>query len=66
MKLHFRPISPFFWGVGTLANLSGNYVTMDEYMNGDNISDMRKDLHVLNKDMKKAIKSFSFKGYVRK
>lgn len=47
----------FLWGMGTLGNLGGGYVDFDQYLLGDNASDLRKDWEKIGQDMRLATKT---------
>lgn len=50
------PSNPKAWGVGSLGNISGRYVSFRRYMRGNNISDMRNDWEAIGNDMRKVSK----------
>lgn len=43
--------------MGTLGNLGGGYVDFDQYLLGDNASDLRKDWEKIGQDMRLATKT---------
>lgn len=49
------PRHSVIWGVGSLGNISGNYVSFRRYMHGNNYDDLRKDWQKVGDDMQFAL-----------
>lgn len=46
------PRHSVIWGVGSLGNIRGNYVSFRSYMRGNNFNDIRKDWQQVGNDMR--------------
>lgn len=59
MKMFVRRISaprhPAVWGVGSLGNISGKYVSFRRYMQGNNADDLKRDWQIIGQDMRIAM-----------
>lgn len=54
---HFiLPKCPILWGVGTLSNIFGGYISADDYMKGNDFADLKQDWDMICKDMEKVMK----------
>lgn len=47
--------TPFLWGVGTLGNIGGNYISFHDYMRKNNTDELRDDWKKVGGDMCKAM-----------
>lgn len=46
---------PFLWGIGTLGNIGGNYISFHDYMRKNNTDELRDDWRKIGEDMRKAV-----------
>lgn len=46
---------PFLWGIGTLGNIGGSYLSFRDYMRKNNIDELRDDWKKVGGDMRKAM-----------
>ena len=49
------PRHSVIWGVGSIGNISGNYISFYRYMHGNNFDDLRKDWQKVGRDMQFAL-----------
>lgn len=46
------PSRPMMWGIGSLGNISGGYVSFDRYMKGNDVEAMKNDWRRVGADMR--------------
>lgn len=56
-----QTIQSFFWGIGSLGNIGGNYIDFSQYLNQSDYNALMSDWIAVGKDMKKVMNSLSLK-----
>lgn len=59
------PRNPFLDGVASLGCLGGDNSLFNDYLKGDNLSDLRKDWQTIGSDMRKTFNPRNRKIYAR-